>query len=241
MKEAVQKYLPESSPATDKGHMKRQRKNIRPTKKEENGKRAAAELNLKETAEDMHPRLEHDDSNQVFCFTLNIDPKDGTTYMDCTGKFPIRSLDGMVTIFILYDWSSNAILAEPIPDVKDVTIMRVFKEKLEYLSNRGFKPKFNILDNIASKAIVKFLKNEQKIGIQLVEPNNHRANAAERAIQTFKNHMIAGFCTFDSNFLLVLWNKTVRQGQDTLNMLRTAQTHPKISAYHALEGVHDFN
>ena len=117
----------------------------------------------------------------------------------------------------------------------------MFKKKLEYLSNRGFKPKFNILDNIASKAIVKFLKNEQKIGIQLVEPNNHRANAAERAIQTFKNHMIAGFCTFDSNFPLVLWNKTVRQGQDTLNMLRTAQTHPKISAYHALEGVHDFN
>ena len=24
-------------------------------------------------------------------------------------------------------------------------------------------------------------------------------------------------------------------------MLRTARTHPKISAYHALEGVHDFN
>ena len=79
----------------------------------------------------------------------------------------------MVTIFILYDWSSNAILGEPIPDVKDVTIIRVFKEKLEYLSSRGFKPKFNILDNIASKAIVKFLKNEQKIRIQLVEPNNH--------------------------------------------------------------------
>ena len=158
----------------------------------------------------MPPKLEHDDFNKLFCKTFTIDPKDGTTYMDCTGKFPIRSLDGMVTIFILYDWSSNAILAEPIPNVKDVTIIRVFKEKLEYLSSRGFKPKFNILDNIASKAIVNFLKNEQKIGIQLVEPNNHLANAAERAIQTFKNHMIAGFCTFDSNFPLVLWNKTVR-------------------------------
>ena len=54
-KEAVQQYLPESSPATDKGHTKRQRKNIRPTKKEENGKRAAEELNSKKTAEDMHP------------------------------------------------------------------------------------------------------------------------------------------------------------------------------------------
>ena len=191
---------------------------------------------MKETAEDMHPQLEHDDFNHLFCATFTIDPKNGTSHMDCTGKFPIRSLDGMVTIFILYDWSSNAILAEPIPNVKDETIIRAFKEKLEYLPSRGFKPKFNILDNIASKAIVIFLKNEQKIGIQLVGPNNQRANAAERAIQTFKNHLIAGICTFGSNFPLVLWNKTVRQGQDTLNMLRTARTHPKISAYHALEG-----
>ena len=122
-KEAVRKYLPESSPATDKGHMKRQRKNIRPTKKEENGKRAAAELNSKETAADMHPKLEHSDFNHLFCASFTIDPKNGTTYMDCTGKFPIRSLDGMVTIFVLYDWSSNAILAKPIPNVKDDTII----------------------------------------------------------------------------------------------------------------------
>ena len=43
--EAVRKYLPPSSPATDKGHMKRQRKNISLTKKEQNCRRAAAELN----------------------------------------------------------------------------------------------------------------------------------------------------------------------------------------------------
>ena len=46
------------------------------------------------------------------------------------------------------------------------------------MTSRGFKPKFNILDNIASKAIVKFLKNDCKIGMQLVEPNNHQANKA---------------------------------------------------------------
>ena len=79
--EAVQKYLAESSPATDGGHMSRQRKNIRSTKKEENGKRAAAELNSKETAADMHPKLEHDDFNHLFCASFTIDPKNGTTYI----------------------------------------------------------------------------------------------------------------------------------------------------------------
>ena len=53
------------------------------------------------------------------------------------------------------------------------------------------------------------MKSDQRIEMQLVEPNNHQANATERAVQTFKNHMIAGFCTFDSNFPLVLGNKTI--------------------------------
>ena len=67
-------------------------------------------------------------------------------------------------------------------------IIDVFREKLEYLKKRGFKPRFNILDNIASKAIVKFLKEEAGIGIQLMEPHNHQANAAEQAIRAFKSH-----------------------------------------------------
>ena len=93
--------------------------------------------------------------------------------MDYTGKFPVKSLDGMVTMFIMYDWSSNAILSRPIPNSKDKTIIGKFKETIEYLTKRWFKPRFNILDNIVSKAIVTYLKEECKIGIQLVEPHNH--------------------------------------------------------------------
>ena len=192
--EAVEKYLPRHSPATDKGHMSRQRQGVRPTKaekwaaktirkrKEESSKEAAAWLNSAEAADDMAPKQEESKINELFCATWTIDPKDGTTYMDCTGKFPVRSLEGMVTQFIMYDWSSNAILAEPIQNTKDETIIETFSEKLEYLKKRGFKPRFNILDNIASKAIIKYLKEEAKIGVQLVEPHNHRVNAAERQL-----------------------------------------------------------
>lgn len=48
-------------------------------------------------------------------------------------------------------------------------------------------------------------------------------------------------CTGDSEFPLNLWSRLIQQAQDTLNMLRMSQTHPKLSAYHVLEGVHDFN
>ena len=77
--------------------------------------------------------------------------------------------------------------------------------------------------------------------MQLVEPHNHISNAEEWAIQTFKNHTIAGLCTCDKDFLSVLWCKLIKQAQDTLNMLRTLRVHPKLSTYHVLEGLHDFN
>ena len=77
--------------------------------------------------------------------------------------------------------------------------------------------------------------------MQLVEPHNHRSNAAERAIQTFNNHTIAGICTCDEDFPSVLWCKLIKQAQDTLNMLRTSHVHPKLSAFHVLKGPRDFN
>lgn len=196
--DAVEKYLPRHSPASDKGHMSRQPQGVLSTSKakewvakkskewrQERSKDAAAWLNSEEAAEDMVLKQEESKLNELFCAVMSVNLKNGTTYMGCTGKFPVKSLDGIVTKFIMYDWSSNSILVKPIKNTKDETIIAAFKEKLEYLAKQGFKPRFNILDNIASKAIVKFLKEECQLGVQLVEPHNHRANAAERAICTY--------------------------------------------------------
>ena len=74
----------------------------------------------------------------------------------------------------------------PIKDATDEIMVVAFKENIEYLAERGFRPVFNIIDNVASKAIGAYLK-EAKVGIQLVEQHNHSsANAAERAIQTLE-------------------------------------------------------
>ena len=50
---AVKKYLPESSPATDKGHMKRQKQGIRSTKE-----KIMTALSTIETARDINPPME---------------------------------------------------------------------------------------------------------------------------------------------------------------------------------------
>ena len=92
-----------------------------------------------------------------------VDKKDGTIYVDNTGNFPITSIDSMKAVFILYDWTSNAILATPIETATDEQMIQAFKTNISYLTKRGFKPSFNIIDNVASKATKNYLEEEKII------------------------------------------------------------------------------
>jgi hypothetical protein len=149
-----------------------------------------------ETARDMNPPHKKASKNHLFCYNGRINNKDGTIYVDFTVKFPIRSIDGMIAIFILYDWTKNAILATPVKDGKAQTTISTFESHIQYLRKRGSKPTLNIIDNVATKTIQTY-REANDINIQLLEPHNHRVNASERAIHTFKNHMIAGLSTCD--------------------------------------------
>eukprot|EP00957_Ditylum_brightwellii_P069106 5245830-Ditylum_brightwellii.AAC.1 len=82
---------------------------------------------------------------------------------------------------------------------------------------------------------------QKKALYQLVEPHNHQVNAAKRAIQTFKNHFIAGLCSTDPDFPLYLWDTLIPQAYLTLNLLQRSRTNPKLSAHAQLNGNHDFN
>ena len=84
-------------------------------------------------------------------------------------------------LFIMYDWTSNAIIETPIKEAKAETIVECFKQNITYLSNRGFKPVNNIIDNVATKSIDTYLESDS-IKVQFVMPYDHRVNAAERAI-----------------------------------------------------------
>jgi hypothetical protein len=155
------------------------------------------------------PTLIVDDSEgsiaNVFVFGAFADKNNGIVYHDRTGAFPFMSLDGCVCFFILYHYESNSILATPIAGLDDTSIFEAYKTRFKELEAKGFKPKLNVMDNQATKHIKQFLtKNECKL--QLVEPHNHRVNAAERAIQTFKDAFIAALATTDSNFPLQLWD-----------------------------------
>ena len=60
---------------------------------------------------------------------------------------------------------------------------------------------------------------DQGVKFQLTPAGSHRRNAYERAIRTFKNHMIACICGTDPQFNLNLWDWLLPQVLITLNLL----------------------
>ena len=95
------------------------------------------------------------------------------------------------------------------------------------------------MDSQATKYIKQYL-SENKCKLQLIEPHNHRVNAAERAIQTFKNAFIAALATIDVGFPLQLWDKLTPQVQTCLNLMRHSHIDPFKPAYKMLYGPYDW-
>jgi hypothetical protein len=156
-------------------------------------------------------------------------------YYNLTGLFPFVSLGGSVCFFVLYHYESNRILADPIMALDDKTIFEAYRKQFDNLTKKGFKPKFNVMDNQATKYIKQFL-DKNKCKLQLVEPHNHPINATERAIQTFKDAFIATLAMTDADFPIQLWDQLTPQTQNTLNMMRASRVNPAILAYKSLNG-----
>jgi hypothetical protein len=143
-------------------------------------------------------------------------------------------------MLILYDYDINIILSAPMKNRGDKETVRACDILIQSLILRGLKPLIQRLDNEASLALQNYL-TKQGITYQLAPPHIHRQNNAERAIQTFKNHLIAGLCSVDPTSPLKLWDKLLPQATITHNLLRKSRINPLMSAYAQLNGHFDFN
>ena len=230
----IHKYLPPST-ATDKGHMRRVKQGIQSTRSTTKAKQDA-----RLEVADMNPTQHVCATHDMFCFAALADANTGTMYTDLPGPFPVRSFTSMQYIFVAYVYDINTILARPMQNRSAESMQKAFQDIITHLDNKGCKPRLNVMDNECSKIVEQYVTS-QNIDIQLVPPANHRVNAAERAIATFKEHFIAALATIDINCPLQLWDQFLAQVQDSLNMLRTSRRNPTISAYEDLEGPFDYN
>ena len=261
----VTRYL-NPSPATAKGHMKRPHQGIRSTTAKQPNPIPAPSVdnNISPASiaddEDWMDNIsepsiqagqfnhgpavlvEDDDSSigNIFCFAAFADKQTGVMYNDLTGAFPYMSLEGNVCYLIVYHYESNAILALPISGFNDNTVFAAYKTQFEFLESKGFKIRLNVMDNQCTQQIKKFI-TKKECKLMLIEPHNHRVNAADRATQTYKDHFISALATTDSEFPLQLWDRLTPQVETALNLMRPSRSNPNISAYEEIWGLYDWN
>jgi hypothetical protein len=109
------------------------------------------------------------------------------------------------------------------------------------LAAQGLSVDLQILDNKASSAYKEAITFKWNATLQLIPPDMHRCNQAERAVCTFKDQFLAILAGVDSAFLPYLWDLLLPQAELTLNLLWQATLNPWISAWEFFQGPFDFN
>ena len=221
----MRKHLPKIIPTTQ-GHLDQEPKNIRSTK---------------DIDDDIAPRQETNNvkTNDIMCIALSTN-EICKSYSDQTGQFPITSSRGHKYIFVFYHYDTNFIMGIPIKSRNAPELCEAWHTAFAIFKAHGETPNIHILDNECSKQMKTMFDNEN-VTYQLVPPHIHRRNAAERAIRTYKNHLIAGLYTCDPNFPFREWDRLLPQCDITINLLRSARRNPSLSAYAALLGNFDLN
>ena len=221
----LHKYL-QDTPATAKGHLDQHRKNFQ------------SMCTTKLTDDNFSPQ-DPTRSHQVAATIIQHKNKD-LAYFDLTGALPYTSARGHKYVFILYNYDTNAILAQPLTTRGATEIKNAWIKQHQRLIQCGCAPATYIMDNEASAEIKQAIL-KHNIAYQLTPPHIHRINAVEWAIRTFKNHFISGLATINPNLPINEWDRLIPQAEITLNLLSSSQINPRLSSYATLYGTYDFN
>jgi hypothetical protein len=176
----------------------------------------------------------------MFCFAALADATLGMMYTNITGAFAIWSFKNMQYIFVAYIYNLNAIIVRPMPPRTNSLFIAAFSKVFRILRACNYQPALNFMDNRCSKVVEKHIRANE-MDIQLVPPHNHRINATERAITTFKEHFVAPLATVDMLYPLQLWDKFLPQVELTLNLFQFSCCNLRVLANQELYGPFDFN
>jgi hypothetical protein len=188
---SIDAHLPKSI-ASAKGHLDQERKNLQSTR-----------LPAPAVSDEADTIFPSPDTPNIKTYSacaqiVPFVPK-RTACHDLTGRFPHRSSRGNEYLLTVYDYDSNGILHCPLKNKTGAEIKRGWITIHERLARAGNQPEMYILDNEASADLKKGLK-KYNLHYQLVPPHLHRRNAAERAIRTYKSHLLAFLATCDPKF-----------------------------------------
>ncbi len=212
---------------TQKGHMKQTKQGVRSTKVVDE----EAMLGYQPK-----PGVKHKDVYlKIFDATKKL------MFSNQTGKFPITSAHGNKYIMVAVKLDGNYIDCELIQSRKAKSLTKAYQAIFQRWKATGvICPNWHILDNEAPEELKQAIR-ENKCKVELTPADQHRWNAAEWAIQTFKGHFISVLAGFADSFPINQWDELLPQTILTLNLLQQPNVAPNISAYAYHHGSFDYN
>ena len=97
------------------------------------------------------------------------------------------------------------------------------------------------MDNKCSVNFKRVITEDWKATFQLVPPNMHRRNLAERSIHMFKMHFLAILAGIDSSFQRYLCYTLLPHTELALNIFRWSMLNPLMSAWEYFNGAFGFS
>ena len=148
-----------------------------------------------------------------------------TIFTDQTGKFPLRSICGNHYQMVVHDIDSNSTWVEPMKNRTEGEMILTRRRALSRMKLQSIIPKHQVLDNKISYAY-RIEIRDTNMTFQLVPPDDHRRNLAERAIQTWKDHFFGVLSGTASTFPLHLWCELIHQAERKLMLLQQSRVNP---------------
>jgi hypothetical protein len=127
---------------------------------------------------------------------------------------------------ITYHADGNLILQEAFQTWSNQHCIAAYNSIMTHLAAQGLSVDLQILDNKASAAYKQAITFTWQAKFQLVPPDMHHCNRAERAIRMFKNHFLSILAGINAAFPLYLWDLLLPQAELSINLLRQATLNP---------------
>jgi hypothetical protein len=121
-------------------------------------------------------------------------------YTDDTGRFPVKARSGNQYVMIAYHTNGNLIVQQAFKTRSDKHCIAAYNFIMMRLVARSLSVDLQILNNEANAAYKQAITFTWQSKFQLVPPEMHRCNRAERAIRTFKDHFLSIRAGVDQSF-----------------------------------------
>lgn len=189
------------------------------------------------TIDKLDPNMVHDILVKMVKRKL---PVVNRTHVDATGSRKLKN--GVVEYdVIFYNSDSDYIHVETTRTLNEAAYLKICENGVNHFKQFNINIRIMRFDNSISPLVKNFLKFTKQIEIELVPVDNHRANKAERSIQTWKNHRIASLASCDPQCPDSCFIEMNEQLIMTMNMMRESAITDKLSAYQQLHGNYDYS